>query len=161
MVVVGRITGVYGVRGWVRVFSETEPRENILGYSPWYLGESRTSRRVAEGKRHGKGVIARLEGCEDREQAAALCGANIAVKRDQMPPSGPDALYWTDLEGLAVETLDGMSLGRVHHLFATPGNDVMVVTGERERLIPFVWDDVIREVDLEQGVMRVDWDPEF
>ncbi len=155
----GRVAGVYGVRGWVKVFSETEPRENILGYSPWYLGEDPIPRPVAEGRRHGNGVIARLTGCEDRDQAAALVGLAIAIRRDQLPPAQPDELYWADLEGLEVQTMAGVVLGRVDHLFSTPANDVVVVTGDRERLLPFLWDSVIREVDIERGLMRVDWDP--
>jgi 16S rRNA processing protein RimM len=161
MLIVGRVTGVYGLRGWVKVFSETEPRENILCYSPWYLGPSGTERVVAEGKRYGKGIIARLQGCEDRDTAAALIGAVIALRRDQMPPPGANEFYWADLEGLTVETLEGRELGRVDRLFSTAANDVVVVKGERERLIPFLWDAVIRDVDFERGVMRVDWDPEF
>ena len=161
MLVLGRITGIYGLRGWVKVFSETDPRENVLRYSPWYLGKSRTPRVVAEGKRHGKGIIARLQGCEDREEAAALMGSEIAVRREQMPPPSPDEFYWADLEGLSVETLEGRELGQVDHLFATAANDVVVVKGERERLLPFLWDEVIKEVDFDRRVMRVDWDPDF
>lgn len=159
--VLGRIAGVFGVRGWIKVFSETEPRENILSYSPWYLGEDPTPRTIAEGRCHGQGVIARLSGCDDRDQAAALVGLAISVRRDQLPPPQPDELYWADLEGLEVETLEGIALGRVDHLFRTPANDVVVVKGDRERLLPFLWDRVIREVDFERGLMRVDWDPEL
>jgi 16S rRNA processing protein RimM len=161
MLVLGHIAGVYGVQGWIRVFSETEPRENILCYSPWCLGEARTPHPLAEGRRQGKGIVARLEGCEDRDQAAALVGQEIAVRRDQLPPPAKDEFYWADLEGLAVETVAGKSLGVIERLFATPANDVIVVKGERERLIPFLWDDVIRDIDFERGVMRVDWDPDF
>jgi len=159
LVVLGRVAGVYGVHGWVRVFSETEPRENILSYSPWLVGG--VTREVVEGRRHGKGLVARLAGFDDRDQAAALVGREIAVRREQLPPARPDELYWADLEGLAVETRDGVSLGRVSHLFDTGANDVMVVKGERERLIPFVWGDVVEDVDLAAGKIRVDWDPDF
>lgn len=159
MVVLGRVTGLYGVRGWVKVFSETEPRENILRYAPWYVGDE--LREVAEGRRHGKGLVARLEGCGDRDAAAALIGREIAIRRDQLPPPSPNEFYWADLEGLAVRTLDGQSLGAVSHLFATGANDVLVVRGDRERLLPFVWEQVIHEVDFDARLIRVDWDPEF
>jgi 16S rRNA processing protein RimM len=161
MLVLGHVAGIYGVRGWVKVFSETERREDILSYRPWYLGVERTPCRVAEGKRHGKGLVARLEGCEDRDLAAALVGQEIAVRRDQLPPHQADELYWADIEGLTVETLDGIPLGKVDHVFATAANDVLVVAGERERLLPFLWDRVVRDVDLERGRIRVDWDPDF
>ena len=106
--VLGRIAGLFGVRGWVKVFSETEPREGILRYSPWLIGSSDRPLRVLEGRVHGKGVVARIEGCDDREQAATLVNQEIAVTRDRLPPPRPDEFYWIDLEGLAVETLDGV-----------------------------------------------------
>jgi len=161
MLVLGSVTGLYGVRGWVKVFSETEPRENILAYKHWYLGEAQTPRVLAEGRRHTKGVIARLEGCEDRDQAAALIGQTIAVRRDQLPEPATDEVYFADMEGLAVETLEGIPLGRVDHLFSTAANDVLVVKGDRERLLPFLWDRVVKDVDLDLGRIRVDWDPDF
>ncbi len=157
----GRITGLHGVRGWVKVFSETEPREQILTYHPWYLGDTGRAAEMAEGSRHGKGVIARLRGYEDRDQAATLIGQVIAVRREQLPAPRADELYWVDLEGLAVHTVGGVSLGRVDHLFSTGANDVVVVRGERERLIPFLWGTVVKDVDFARGQMVVDWDPEF
>ncbi|MBK1724845.1 ribosome maturation factor RimM [Thiocystis violacea] len=160
-VVLGRISGVYGVKGWVKVFSETLPREGILDYRPWLIGSGAEPRQVAEGKGHGKGVIARLEGCADRDQAALLIGQEIAIHRSQLPPPRSDEFYWIDLEGLTVINSDGVEFGQVSHLFSTGANDVLVVLGDRERLIPFVWDDVIKDVDFEGGRIRVDWDPEF
>jgi len=163
LVTLGRISGLYGVRGWVRVFSHTDPREGIVRYSPWYLrlgGEWRPV-RVAEGRRHGKGVVARLEGCDDRDQAARLMGAEIAVRREQLPPLPPGEYYWTDLEGLRVVTREGVELGTVARLMETGANDVLVVRGERERLIPYLPERVVLEVDLEGGLIRVDWDPDF
>lgn len=165
MVVLGRIAGVYGVHGWVHVYSETDPIENILRYRPWHLGpaldQGGRSFEPREGKRHGKGLVARLAGCDDRDQAAQLVGAEIAVPRDRLPPARTDEFYWCDLEGLACETTQGRDLGRVDHLFATGANDVICVKGERERLIPFVWGDVIKDVDFALGRVLVDWDPDF
>jgi 16S rRNA processing protein RimM len=162
-VVVGKISAVFGVRGWVKVYSYTSPPENILDYRPWYLlrdGRWRPS-ALADGKPHGKGLTARLEGCADRDHAAALVGAEIAVRRDQLPEPEQGEYYWTDLEGLRVETVAGVDLGRLDRLFETGANDVMVVLGERERLIPYLWGSVVRSVDLDAGLMVVDWDPEF
>jgi 16S rRNA processing protein RimM len=160
-IVLGRIAGVFGVRGWVKVYSETEPRDGILSYSPWMIGVSEAPRQVLEGRVHGKGVVARIEGCDDRDQAALLVEQEIAVTRDRLPPPRPDEFYWIDLEGLRVVTLKGETLGTVSHLFATGANDVLVVLGERERLIPFSWDEAIRSVDFEQRLIQVDWDPSF
>lgn len=163
LVEVGRFTGVYGVRGWVKVYSYTEPKENILEYNPWYVhtGGQWRSMEVAEGRVHGKGIVARLVGYEDRDAASLLTGAEIAIARDQLPPADPGEYYWVDLEGLKVINLDGIELGVVDHLFETGSNDVMVVKGDRERLIPFIRDQVVIQVDLEHRTMRVDWDPEF
>jgi 16S rRNA processing protein RimM len=161
LVVLGHIAGVFGVRGWVKIYSETDPRDGILRYSPWLIGPDEQPKRAIDGRLHGKGVVARLEGCDDRDQAALLVGQKIAVTRDHLPPPSPDEFYWIDLEGLDVENLDGVRLGTVSHLFATGANDVMVVVGERERLLPFTWGEAIRSVDFEQRLIRVDWDPKF
>lgn len=161
-VVLGRITGLFGVRGWVKLFSETEPRDGVLTYSPWYLrrdGEW-VAHRLAEGKRHGKGVVVRLEGYDDRDRARDLIGREIAVLREQLPAAGAEEYYWADLIGLEVSTSDGVELGRVDHLLETGANDVLVVEGERQRLIPFVAP-VVVEVDRDNGRLVVDWDPEF
>jgi 16S rRNA processing protein RimM len=151
------------VKGWVRIFSYTDPRDNIVHYQPWYLRCEGTwqARRVAEGKRHGKGVIVRLEGCEDRDQAASLMDCEIGVRRDQLPPTESGEYYWNDLLGLDVVTVQNEPLGKVDHLLETGANDVLVVQGDRERLIPFVPGKVVMRVDLEAGVIQVDWDKEF
>ena len=159
-VVLGRITGPFGVQGWVKVFSYTEPREAVLEYRNWLLSDSDEWRQetVAEGKRHGKTIIARLAGCDDRDQAAAFAGADIAVPRDEMPEAEEGCYYWSDLEGLRVVRKDGTDIGKVEYLIETGANDVMVVNGEQERLIPFVMDEVVLGVDLATGVITVDWD---
>jgi 16S rRNA processing protein RimM len=151
------------VRGWVRVFSYTQPRENIVRYQPWYLQRDGNweRREVAEGRPQGKGVVARLQGCSDRDQARLLLGTEIGVRRAQLPEVEPGEYYWSDLEGLAVVGLSGERLGVVDHLLATGANDVLVVKGETEHLIPFVLGQVIKEVDLERSEIRVDWDKEF
>ena len=164
LVTLGRVTGAHGLQGWVKVYSDTTPRENIASYGHLLLDSGAGWQRwkVNAGRRQGKYVVLKLRGCNDRNQAEALTGARIAVERDQLPElADAGEYYWTDLQGLAVETLTGEPLGRLDHLFETGANDVMVVRGERERLIPFVWEEVVREVDLDAGLIRVDWDPEF
>ncbi|MBT8093136.1 MAG: ribosome maturation factor RimM [Gammaproteobacteria bacterium] len=159
-VVLGRITGFFGVQGWVKVFSYTEPREAVLDYKRWQLSKKGDwqSVSVAEGKRHGKTVIVRLDGYDDRDQAAALIGSEIGVPRDELPETDDGHYYWSDLEGLRVVTKDGTDIGKVDYFIETGANDVMVVRGEQERLIPFVMNKVIVDVDLAGGLITVDWD---
>lgn len=167
MILLGRISGLFGVKGWIKVHSDTEPRDNILNYSPWYLqreGEWQTY-EVLAGRPHGKGIVAHLSNCPDRDVAAELIGSTIAIRREQLPAAADDEYYWSDLRGLKVTTSQGVELGQVVSLMETGANDVLVVretdeTG-RERLIPFIMNQVIREVDLERGLLIVDWDPEF
>jgi 16S rRNA processing protein RimM len=163
MVIMGRVSGLFGVRGWIKVFSHASPRDGIFDYSPWYLGEANDWRecQLLGGKTHGKGIVARIAGYDDRDRATQLIGCDIAVRRDQLPPLAQDEYYWSDLEGLRVRNLDDADLGVVSHLFHTGANDVMVVRNERERLIPYAWEQVVRRVDLEAGDILVDWDPEF
>ncbi|MCP5196824.1 MAG: ribosome maturation factor RimM [Gammaproteobacteria bacterium] len=162
-VVLGRVSGLFGLQGWVRVFSHTEPRGGIASYNPVFLKRRGQwqSFAIEDGRVHGAGVVLKFVGCDDRDQAAALIQAEIAVHRPQLPPSAPGEYYWTDLEGLRVVTLEDVELGVVQRLFATGANDVLVVKGERERLLPFVKDRVVVEIDLTQRLLRVDWDPDF
>ena len=163
MVRVGRISGLYGVRGWLRIHSFTDPRENIIAYRPWYLNQAGAWRsvQVEAGRRQGKGVVAKLAGCNDRDSAATLVGNDIGICRDQLPTAETGEYYWGDLIGLRVRTVAGVELGTVDHLMETGANDVLVVRGDRERLIPFVRGSVVRKVDLQQGCIEVDWDPQF
>lgn len=164
LVVVGTIVGLYGVRGWVRVMSYTQPRENLLNYRNWQLGRHSAWRPTVleAGQQHGKGLVIKLQECADRDQARSLIGTDIAVPRSELPPLADDEYYWADLVGLRVETAEGLLLGQVDHLLETGANDVLVVQGEdRERLIPFVMGQVIKQIDLNAGLIEVDWDPTF
>ncbi len=162
-VILGRISGFYGVRGWVKVFSYTKPIANILNYSSWQLCQHERWQTVSlcEGKIHGKGIIARLDSIHDRDEAARLLGADIAVEREQLPSTYNGEYYWADLIGLTVVNHEGVTLGQVDHLLETGANDVLVVKGERERLIPFLPEHVILDVDLVQHLLHVDWDADF
>ena len=161
--VMGRIAAPFGVRGWVRVVTFTEAAENLLAYSPWYLQRNGRWQAVEllDGHVHGKGLVVQLAGCDNRDAATALSGTEIGVYRSQLPAPDNDEYYWSDLVGLQVFTMDNSLLGVVDHLIETGANDVLVVRGERECLVPFIRDQVIQSVDLEAGVIRVDWDPDF
>jgi 16S rRNA processing protein RimM len=163
MIVMGRISGLFGVRGWVKVYSHTSPREGILGYKTWYLERDGgwQAHRVTAGHAQGKGVVVKLAGFDDRDRAVALIDVQIGIRREQLPQLQPGEYYWRDLEGLRVENLEGVDLGVVSHLFETGANDVLVVKGERERLIPYTQGIAVKEVDLQSGRILVDWDPDF
>lgn len=160
---IGRISGVFGVKGWLKVFSFTDSRENILNYSPWLLKKDSETRLVAviDGKLQGKAVVAQLDGINDRDQAASLVGWDIFITPEQLPKAAKGEYYWSDLIGLKVETNLGVQLGVVDCLLETGANDVVIVKGERERAIPFLQGQTIINVDLDAGRMVVDWDPEF
>ena len=164
-VVLGKVCGVHGVAGWIKVFSYTQPPSGILAYDPWYIDgpDGRLRRRVSlqDGRCQGKGILARVEGCGDRDRARALIGAEIAVPRDALPKIDDDDYYWSDLIGLRVNSVEGVVLGVVDHMLDTGANDVMVVRGERERLIPFLLDSVVRSVDITGCSVLVDWDADF
>lgn len=156
----GRIDGLYGVKGWVNVFSYTKPREAVLNYDRWLVLRNDHWQPLAllEGKRHGKSVIAWLEGIEDRDGAAELLGCDIGIVRGDLPDLESGQYYWTDLEGMKVVDRGGDEIGKVAYVMETGANDVLVTAGERERLIPFVADKVILDVDLAKGVITVDWE---
>jgi len=162
-VVLGRVSGLFGLQGWVRVYSHTDPREGIARYHPVFLQRQGAWQpfEIEAGRAHGDGVVLKFVGYDDRDRAATLIQSDIAVRRAQLPPPGPGEYYWSDLAGLRVITQEGVDLGTVDQVFATGANDVLVVKGERERLLPFVKGQVVIEIDLEQRLLRVDWDPDF
>jgi 16S rRNA processing protein RimM len=159
---VGKISGAFGVKGWVKVYSFTEPRKNILSYSPLFI--SRRGQwvevKVSGGHSQGKGVVMGLENVTDRDQVTPLIGSELAIKKSQLKPTQKDEFYWSDLVGLTVINLQEQVLGKVDHLLETGAHDVLVVQDEQdksERLIPFVMEDIVESVDLDEQIIRVDW----
>lgn len=155
----GRIVGVFGVRGWLKVYSYTEPRSGVLEYSPWILRTRQGTevRKVLDGRDQGNGVVVSLEGVADRDTAMALVGAEIEVERARLPATAEGEFYWVDLEGMEVRSIDGSRLGVLDHLLATGSNDVMVILGEGRHLVPFIYSQVVRDVDRQQRLITVDW----
>lgn len=148
----------------MRVFSYTEPREAVLQYKGLLLGRNGDwqSINVVEGQRHGKSVILRLEGFDDRDRATSLIGTEIGVSRDELPKPDDGHYYWSDLTGLTVVRRDGTELGTIKEMLETGAHDVMVVQskkeGEQERLIPFVNNEIVINVDLDAKRVDVDWE---
>ncbi len=162
-VTLGRVSGVFGVKGWLKVQSYTDPRDNIVGFDVWTLRLNGVDRafEVEDGHGQGGGVVAKLRGIDDRDVARDWAGAEILIPRAQLPPTEAGEFYWADLEGLEVRTTAGTTLGKVAYLFATGSNDVLVLDGSPERLIPFVLGSVVKQVDLAAELIVVDWSPDF
>jgi 16S rRNA processing protein RimM len=191
---IGRISAAHGIRGWVKVYSYTDPMEQIIDYSPWLLRRQRrvngktdpstSSQRVSEqekkqeqveerqvevveGRRQGKGVAVRLSGFEDRNEAETLIGLDIWVSRDRLPQLEPGEYYWHQLEDLVVVNGKGVTLGKVGAIMDTGGRDVLEVVptpgsvDDQVRLIPYVPDQIVSEVNLQAGLLRVDWDADY
>jgi len=163
LLTLGKITGVHGIKGWVKLFSETRPREGILDYSPLWL-KTRQGWQAYErlqGRRQGKLIVAQLAGCLTRDEAMLLTGAEVAIQRSQLAATEDDEYYWADLQGMQGCNLQHVQFGEVAEILETGANDVLVVKGDRQRLIPFVQPDIICQVDLQSRIITVDWDADF
>nr|WP_086940942.1 ribosome maturation factor RimM [Thaumasiovibrio occultus] len=170
LVVVGKLGATYGIRGWLKVFSYTEEAENIFSYKPWMLkhqGEWKTF-SVESWKRHNQAWVVKLEGMDIREEAQQFTNAEIAVAADALPALSDDEFYHRELIGMSVVTVDGYEMGTVTDILETGSNDVLVVKanlkdafGQKERLIPFLDEQVIKSVDRTAQQIKVDWDPGF
>jgi len=156
---IGKITGAHGIKGWVKVFSFTDPVENIIEYLPWdmTLGQQVKQYDVEDGRLQGKGLAVKLKGIDDRNAAEALKGAEIYIDREQLPTLAEDEFYWDDLIGLTVIDQNDVTLGKVDHMLDTGANDVLVVEGDKRCMIPYISGDVVKSVELDEGVIRVDW----
>jgi len=162
-IVVGKFGRPQGIKGLVRVISCTEPRENVLDYPNW----SMQLRGVWHDVKHSQDnitpqhIVTHIEGYTTREQVAELTNATIAVPKEALPSLKSGEFYWHQLVGMSVVHEQGQVLGTVESIFATGSNDVLVVVGEKRRLIPYLMDDVIQKIDTDSGVITVCWDVDF
>ncbi|MBN2647425.1 MAG: ribosome maturation factor RimM [Thiotrichales bacterium] len=163
LLLVGQINGVFGVQGWVKIYSDTEPRENIFRYSPWWIkhrGQWHAAKvEDFKGQNGGKALVAKLDLIDDREVAREYMGCDIAIERNQLQHHA-DEFYWIDLIGCQVVNLQGETLGEVVDLIETGAHDVLRVKGATEELIPFVPDTFIIEIDQAAKRITVDWQAE-
>ncbi|MFA6986558.1 MAG: ribosome maturation factor RimM [Arenimonas sp.] len=162
-ILLGRVLGAFGVRGELKLHSFTDPVSMVMKYQPWILVHHDQERELigVRGRETNKGMVITIAGVDDRDAAEALAGAEIWVPRSNLPKPKPGEHYWVDLEGLSVVNREGIELGTVSYLFETGANDVMVVAGERERLIPYIPGQFIVEVDFDAKRITVDWDADF
>jgi len=167
--VVGKFTSAYGIKGWVKLHSYTDPIGNIKDYQPLYLKKRGQWQEldIETIRNHAKSLVAKVKGCDDRDQVAFYSGCELGMLKSQLPDLADDDFYWSDLAGLTVKNQQDQVFGIVDHLVETGSNDVLVVKAtdtsidDLERLIPYLFGDVVLSVDLEAGEMIVDWDAEF
>jgi len=172
--VIGKIVGCFGIKGWVKVHSYTEPAESFFGYGKCSVvhrgNRGSESLEFDAGHRHGKGLVAHIKGVDDRTLAESYKGLELSVDASELPQLEQGEFYWRQLQGLQVWCQDGgerVLLGRVDHLLDTGANDVLVVKAcegsydQRERLIPYLPGDVITGVDLEKAVIEIEWFLDF
>jgi len=168
--VVGKLGSTYGIRGWLRVYSSTEYAESIFDYQPWFLkikGQWQPT-ELESWKHHNHELIAKLKNVNDRETAQSLANIEIGVDLSVFPQLEEGDYYWHDLIGCNVVNLEGYAMGTVTEMMETGSNDVFVVRanskdafGKQERLIPFLYEQVVKRVDLTTKVIEVDWDAGF
>lgn len=162
-VIIGKFGAPHGVQGWIRVHSDTDPQAAIIDYKHWYIKRSLHWEPLDRVKAVSQGptIIAQVNDYKDRDQVKALTGCLIAVTRDQLPELPETEYYWTDLEGLTVINEQNVTLGTVDYLYSNGPHDLMVIKGERERVIPFIFNEFVLSVDLVKGIILVHWDADF
>lgn len=165
-VVIGKIGAPYGVKGWVKINSYTQDGQNIFTYSPWLVGKQETL--VSQWRMHNKSMVAKLDGIDTRDDAESIKNLDIEIAAEQLPTLSEDEFYWRELIGMTVVTDKGYHLGQVKDVFATGANDVLQVKanhndafGQKERLLPVLFDQVILNVERTTSTITVDWDPAF
>ena len=163
IVVMGKVLVPYGVNGWVKVYSFTEKLESFLTYKKLFLSKDQKNWleiNIKEIKVHGKTIIAKFSEIADRNQAENYKDYLIGVPKDYLPQLNEDQYYWNDLIGFEVMNLQNVSFGLVDTYIETGANDVIVVKGDKERLIPYTPMTVLK-VDTIKTQIIVDWDESF
>lgn len=158
---VGKIGSTFGIKGWLKIQSFTEFGASILDFKPWFLSIDGTQWKEAEiehTQTHAKKVLVKFKGIDTPEKARLLTGQYIGIIREQLPSLPKNEYYWSDLEGLTVIDQHDQVLGTVLYLLSTGANDVLIVKGTKEHAIPYLPGQVIKEVDLGQKIIRVDWE---
>ena len=158
-VLVGKVSGCFGVKGWLKIFSYCDPRENITTYSNWIVSDKVYNK--VESKKNGKLIVAKLEGIDDKDTALTYIGQPVEIRESQLQQLNNDHYYWRDLVGLEVTNTEGIVFGKISSMLETGTHDVIIIKGDRERLVPYITDEsrgkTVLKVDLEEKTMLVDW----
>jgi 16S rRNA processing protein RimM len=169
-IILGKVGAVYGIKGWLKIHSFTDETEAILDYFPWSLklGNKTQAVEITDWRKHNKGLIVKVANIDDRDEAQALVGSEVLTSEAALPELSKDDFYWRDLIGMSVVTNKGYDLGVVSDMMETGANDVLVVKAnlndgfsKKERLIPYLFEQVVESVSLENKQICVDWDPGF
>ena len=171
-IILGKVSGFFGVRGWVKLYSYTDPKSNILSYKSLYIKLQGQWQKATldDGRLHGKGVIGHFSGYDTREAVSDMLGAELAIERSQLKPLGSNEYYWHDLIGLQAINVQEHVLGRVVKIIETAAHDVLVIQPERQNetnamadqiLIPYVLDQYVLKIEPGKGKILVDWQPEW
>jgi len=169
-IILGKVGAVYGIKGWLKVHSFTDDTDAILDYFPWSLklGNKTQTVEITDWRKHNKGLIVKVDNIDDRDEAQALVGSEILTSETSLPDLPQGNFYWRDLIGMNVVTTQGYDLGVVSDMMETGANDVLVVKAnlkdgfsKKERLIPYILEQVIESVSIENKQICVDWDPGF
>lgn len=163
IVVIGSLGAPFGIKGWLKINSYTQPKENIFNYQDWLLKFSDNWQAIeVEDRLIKHNLLAiKLHGCSTPQQAKLYTHAQLGVYRESLPQLAKDEYYWDDLVGLTVINQDGVILGQIEYLFETGSNDVMVVRDDKEYLIPYLPGIFVLAVKLDKKQVVVNWDPDF
>lgn len=170
LVLVGYVSGAYGIQGWVRIKPYSDEAGALLHAKTWWLDKPDFHDvDMMQAKSHGGEVVARLMGVAGRDAAEALKGATVQISRSHFPALSGDEFYWIDLIGLEVENLQGERLGVVKDLMDNGAHPILRVVSpdspktestQQEQLIPFV-DEFIKTVDQQAKKITVDWGADY
>ena len=157
----GKISGVHGIKGWLKIHSFSSPPENILNYPKWIINNQGEEEcySVEQGRKQNNKIVVKLEKIDDRNTAESLINSKIQILRSDLPKLSNENYYWSDLVGLSVLNSEETVIGKIESLIETTANDIMVInTSKNERvLVPFVMHEIIKEVNLELNYVKIDW----
>ncbi len=159
---VGKINGFFGIKGWVKIFSYTEPRKNILSYQPWYIINNGNYEilEITDGREQSKTIVAHIKGIDNRDLSINLIGQDLYINQDQLPKLDDGKHYWYELVGFKVINQNQNNLGVVDYLVDTGSNNVIVTKGEKEHWIPYI-EPFLLSIDKDNKEILVDWDEDF
>ena len=159
---IGQINGLFGVQGWVKIFSHAHPRKNILSYQPWHVkvNDVWTTLEIVKGREQGKTIVAQLKGVSDREIARNYIGTELYIEKSQLPKLPKGEYYWDELTGLEVINCQKVVLGKISYLVDTGSNQVMVINGKKEHWVPYI-EPFLISIDMDKHQVLVDWDEDF